>query len=90
MSETKKNKNVVDTSVLSDVEIKDSEPIVVKGSVNVEALNVRKKPSMDSEVLTIIRMSDVLVVDEVLDMFYKVTLSNGSKGYVVKQYIDLI
>lgn len=54
-------------------------------------LNVRKNPSTDAEVLTIVdALSNVMVdMDTSTDAFYKVCTETGVEGYCMKKYIVL-
>lgn len=58
---------------------------------NCKLLNVRRKPSLDADILIIINESDEVIVDdeESTDDFYKVLTESGRKGYCVKKYIEI-
>ena len=60
------------------------------GKVNCNKLNVRLLPEVGNNVLDVIdKDSSVTIIDELGD-FYKIRLDNGSSGYVMKEFIDLV
>lgn len=77
----------VDDAAPSGV-IKDFVPGMV---TNCLKLNVRKAPSADAEILTIIdAFSNVMVdISTSSDAFYKVCTGTGVEGYCMKEYISL-
>lgn len=58
---------------------------------NCECLRVRKESNVDSEELCIInKLSEVVIdLDNSTDYFYKVTTSEGVKGYCMKKFITI-
>lgn len=67
-----------------------SKPEPVTGVVgNCIRLNVRKKPSIDAEILTALEAgSEVLLLeDEMENGFYKVCTASGLEGYCMCEYI---
>lgn len=61
---------------------------------NCVKLNVRREPSVDSEVITIIESSTEVLVnkDESTEDWYKVYLTdgNGVEGFCMKEFISLM
>lgn len=57
---------------------------------NCHRLNIRKEPNKDSEILKVIfKGDDVEIVDESTpDGWLSVVLSDGTKGYTMKDYIN--
>lgn len=58
---------------------------------NCECLRVRKESNVDSEELCIINKLSEVVIDlgNSTDYFYKVTTSEGVKGYCMKKFITI-
>lgn len=87
----------MDHEKLKPIEKVETKRAPVPGSVsNCDKLNIRKLPSMKSEVLTILdSKSEILVnpdelkFDELNDVyFYKVTTASGIEGYCVTDFIE--
>lgn len=79
----------------STVEENDKTPLVtaVYGKVvNCYKLNIRKKPSQDSESLRVIDVNDSVEIlnESTTDGWLSVLLSDGTKGYTMKDYIKVI
>lgn len=57
--------------------------------VNCDRLNVRKKPSLDAEVLTVISRNDsvTIMVEKDNSAWVKVTLTTGQIGYCMKEFL---
>lgn len=53
------------------------------------SLNVRKEPSLDSEIICVINLSTEVEIEEneSTDEFYKICLPNGIEGYCMRKYI---
>lgn len=64
-------------------------PVARKCSVIVPRLNMRKKASIDSDIVTVLVFLDVIDILSEESDFYKVS-QNGVEGYVMKEYVDLI
>ena len=82
----------VETTVTTDVTEPESEPpkpvlAYVSGCVR---LNIRKQPSLNSEIVGILNADDVVEIDhdESTDSFYKI-VSPKAVGYCMKQYITI-
>lgn len=77
--------------------IVEAEPEVVTGPALILAtvvgcarLNVRKEPSPDADVVTIINASEVLsCYPEPVGNYYNVITASGTRGYCVKEYLKL-
>lgn len=70
---------------------KKEEPKTLKGTVNCGLLNVRKKPDITSEIVTVLKQnSEVkIAVEGSKDEWYKVADSDGTRGYCMKEFITL-
>lgn len=57
--------------------------------INTSKLNVRKLPSLESEIIDVIKNKDTLMINpsKSTATFYHVTLNNGLEGYCVRDYI---
>ena len=57
--------------------------------INTSKLNVRKSPSLESEIIDVIKNKDTLMINpsKSTTLFYHVTLNNGLEGYCVRDYI---
>ena len=57
--------------------------------INTSKLNVRKLPSLESEIIDVIKKKDTLMINpsKSTATFYHVTLDNGLEGYCVRDYI---
>jgi len=77
----------VSAEVLS--EQKDSENIGIV--VNCKRLNVREKPSVDSNVICVIDCQTELMIyeEESTDEFYKICTASGVEGFCMKKFIDI-
>lgn len=73
----------------NNIETSDTKDIVVKGIVkDCMNLNVRKKPSKDSEILGIIpKDSEVILVDDTVDGWFKVRAKGIGTGFCMRKYI---
>lgn len=60
------------------------------GKVNYTRLNVREKPDSKSKVIKIINKDDLVTVLDDVDIWYHVSLEDGTIGYCMQEYIDLI
>lgn len=65
---------------------------VVNVRVNANALNIRKEPKKDADIVTIVYKDELLVLVEStsIDGFYKVRTYTGIDGYCMKQFVDLV
>ena len=85
----KREKEFIKEETILDIEAKP-EPTI--GSVvDCNTLNVRKEPSIESEVLCEISWSTELMVyeDESTDEFYKICTASGIEGYCMKKFISI-
>ena len=68
----------------------NSRPKQIGCVVGCKKLNVRKRPSMDSEVMTIILEKDsVKIVSTDNPAFYEVITNDKKHGYCKKEYISI-
>ena len=85
--------NLIDSETeIFDTEEVEEKQIVVKGVVsNCSKLNVRRSPSIDSEVVCVIdKGSEVTISDFSNDGdWYNVTLPNGKTGYSMQKYVSI-
>lgn len=63
---------------------KDTKPLPSSGIVNVDALNVREKPSLDSVCISILKGGNRVNITGESDGFYEVNFT----GFVKKEYLD--
>ena len=85
----KREKEFIKEETILDIEAK-SEPTI--GSVvDCNMLNVRKEPSIESEVLCEISWSTELMVyeDESTDEFYKICTASGIECYCINKFISI-
>jgi len=61
----------------------------LRAAVNTEALNVRKGPSVESEILTQITTNERYEVLEVLDGWVKISLGSYEVAYVAAEYVEV-
>lgn len=65
-------------------------PLTENGIVNCHALNVRKAPSKEAAVLQIIpKDTEIEVLEQVDDDWYKVHVSNLGTGFCMKEFINI-
>lgn len=87
---------LVDSVVLPYIEqTEENKPAVYTvlkaGTVtNCSRLNIRKEPSLEAEILRVIKKGDdVEILDELtVNGWLPVLLSDGTKGYTMKDYIN--
>lgn len=58
--------------------------VIVGEVIGCEKLNVRKEASIESEVITIITAGTKVIVEDIVNNFYKT-----DNGYVMKDYIKI-
>ena len=79
--------DITNTSIAAESEkedMKDSTIAAAKvGVVNVDRLNVRKNPTIESDVVKIINKNDEVIIIEEEGEFYKV-----KDGFVMQKFID--
>lgn len=58
---------------------------------NCSRLNVRKEPRKDAEIMTQIPKSTVVEIDydKSTNLFYKISISSGIKGFCMRDYISV-
>ena len=85
----------VEEVVIEEEKAEETKPAVYTitkaGTVtNTHRLNIRKEPSLDAEIVKVIsKGTDVEIVDEpTADGWISVVLSDGTKGYTMKDYIN--
>lgn len=65
--------------------------VALKGHiVNCEALNMRKEPSIDSQIIRVIHPDDVVSVniDDSINEWFKVSIDNAT-GFCMKKYVSI-
>ena len=86
--------NEPEEAAAEEVSVETKPIYTVKHAATVIAhtLNVRKRPSADSEIVKVIRFKDyVEVLDEsTANGWYPVLLADGTKGYCMSKFIKLI
>ena len=89
----KKNEKIIDEQI-NDTEItkeavEKEEPIKVKGIVkDCMNLNVRKEPSIDSEILgSIPKDFELILLDDTIDGWFKVKVKGIGIGFCMSKYI---
>lgn len=85
----KREKEFIKEEPILDIEAKPEPKI---GSVvDCKMLNVRKEPSIESEVLCEISWSTELMIyeEESTDEFYKICTASGVEGYCMKKFISI-
>lgn len=95
---SKKKNLAVDEVVNNEVVAADTvtevvEPAVVTGFVTECAkLNIRKKPSLGSDVVCIVPINTKLIIDEKSSKgdWYKITTDDGKYGYCMKKYVNIV
>ena len=85
----KREKEFIEEETILDIEAKPEPAIGLVVDCNM--LNVRKEPSIESEVLCEISWSTELMVyeDESTDEFYKICTASGIEGYCMKKFISI-
>lgn len=94
-SEEIKERNPLIDEVVYAIEVKD-DPVVAKVTkkagviANCDRLNIRKGPSVDTEILAVVDRGTKVVVEPISNNeFYKVYVESGIEGYAMKAYIAL-
>lgn len=87
--ETKVNESVVEEATFNEPEIVEAKETMNHAIVsNCERLRIRQCPSIDSEVIGILHIGDkVIVTDEQVNDFTKVTLPDLRTGYCMSKYL---
>lgn len=83
------------TEETANVEVEVDEPVEEKaaesliGVVNCKLLNIRKKPSAESEVVTAVPADTVLMIepDKSSEEWYKVYTEAGVEGFCMKKFV---
>ena len=80
----------VEESYVEEATIPEPKTIITGFVTGPYKLNVRKEPSIDSDVVSVIDSgATVTVVDESNDTWLKVRTEAGNEGYCMKQYITV-
>lgn len=87
-----KTANTIENELVENVEATVEEPVMepITGVViGCNKLNVRKKPGLKSEVVTVINAKTKLTInlEESAKDWYKVTVKPGVEGYCMKKYV---
>lgn len=82
---------IADVESVIEEETDEVEPVYGR-VVDCSRLNVRKKPTVNAEVLETVRKDSELVLDLIKsnEKWYKVTTISGVEGYCMKQYIVIV
>lgn len=84
---------VAESPIVENIETIQEEPKVKETPeyliVTAVRLNIRKGPSKDTEILTIVSKGDKLVKNtkKLSNGFYSVTTDNNIQGYVMKEFV---
>lgn len=62
--------------------------VITVATVNTTTLRVRKKPSVDSSVVSLVGEGEDLIVEKIVDGWYKVEVDD-EKGFISGDYIDV-
>ena len=70
--------------------IKTEVPSKKKGNVICQSLNMRKGPTIDSEILRILtKGTEVKILDDTDDTWYKVCVGGVGTGFCMREFIKL-
>lgn len=70
--------------------IKTEAPSKKKGNVICQSLNMRKEPTIDSEILRILtKGTEVKILDDTDDTWYKVCVGGVGTGFCMREFIKL-
>ena len=70
--------------------IKTEAPSKKKGNVICQSLNMRKEPTIDSEILRILtKGTEVKILDDTDDTWYKVCVGGVGIGFCMREFIKL-
>lgn len=70
--------------------IKTEAPSKKKGNVICQSLNMRKGPTIDSEILRILtKGTEVKILDDTDDTWYKVCVGGVGTGFCMREFIKL-
>ena len=85
----KENEVLEKTSEVNEAILKAKDEVKIGVVAECETLNVRKEPSIQSEVMSLIKNLSRVEVDEKNSVgdFYKVRTESGIEGYCMKKYI---
>ena len=89
---TEEKVDIVETAEEAIAEAVESEPSIVYGKIaNCTKLNIRKKPNIKSDILTVIDTKAVVEIypDNSPKGWYKVIASKDIEGYCMKEFIKL-
>jgi len=65
------------------------ETVIKTGIVNCGKLNVRKKPSLEAEIVAVISNGDKVQIKSTKDGWHEVKLSDGKKGCCMAEFITV-
>ena len=88
MEQKDTNEMIENIEELATENVKQNAPVF--GLVNCELLNVREEPSVESEVLTILKKNSEVMIDfdESTEDSYNICNEAGIEGYRMKQFIE--
>lgn len=78
---------VVEEVVEETTEVVDSELL---GRVNYAKLNIRTSPSTTAKVEKVVSKDDLVTILDEEDSWYHVSLEDGTTGYCMREYIDVV
>ena len=82
--------NKVSIEKLTTETIKTEAPSKKKGKVICQSLNMRKRPTIDSEILRILtKGTEVKILDDTDDTWYKVCVGGVGTGFCMREFIKL-
>lgn len=89
MEQKETNEMIENIEDLATENVEQTAPVF--GIVNCELLNVREEPSVESEVLTILKKNSEVMIDfdESTEDFYNICNEAGIEGYCMKQFIEV-
>lgn len=100
MSSKKNSKGKAVTPKVKETAIQEEEvkvPVIEEISTvakigvvaNCKALNVRKSPSLDAEIVTVLDETRVVKILDTKNDFYKVEIATDQVGYCMKKFIEV-
>lgn len=86
--EAVEEQQVVPAEFADVVPTPDPEPI--EGTIyKCDLINVRSKPSIDSEIVTRLHKGDKVHVEDEVDGWLSITTGMGMEGYCLKDYVEV-
>ena len=81
----------IEVEEIDDETKNQAEPIKLKGLVvNCKKLNIRKKPSINSEPVCVVEENAELLIGQIgTEEWYPVTTKDGIKGFCMSKYVKI-